>query len=54
MSSGATCSAGRAKKDWGRCWEGVVAMGVALGWVEGSGRGLGYARIASRSAKAFL
>ena len=27
MSSGATCSAGRAKKDWGRCWEGVVAMG---------------------------
>ena len=31
LSSGATCSAGRAKKDWGRCWEGVVAMGVALG-----------------------
>jgi len=28
---GATCSAGRAKKDGGRCWEGVVAMGVALG-----------------------
>jgi len=26
---GATTSAGRAKKDWGRCWEGVVAMGVA-------------------------
>ena len=24
-----TCSAGRAKKAWGRCWEGVVAMGVA-------------------------
>ena len=22
-------SAGREKKDWGRCWEGVVAMGVA-------------------------
>ena len=31
ISSGATCSAGRAKKAWGRCWEGVVAMGVALG-----------------------
>jgi hypothetical protein len=31
MSSGATSSAGRAKKDWGRCWEGVVARGVALG-----------------------
>jgi len=29
MSSGATCSAGRAKKDWGRCWVVVVAMGVA-------------------------
>ena len=29
MSSGATCSAGRQKKDWGRRWEGVVAMGVA-------------------------
>ena len=28
MSSGATNSAGRAKKEWGRCWEGVVAMGV--------------------------
>jgi len=28
---GATCSAGRAKKLWGRCWESVVAMGVA--WV---------------------
>ena len=25
----ATCSAGRAKKDWGRCWEVVVAIGVA-------------------------
>ena len=24
-----TSSAGRAKKDWGRCWESVVAMGVA-------------------------
>ena len=31
MSSGATTSAGRAKKVWGRCCEGVVAMGVALG-----------------------
>ncbi len=34
MRSGATTSAGRAKKAWGRagrCWEGVVAMGVA--WV---------------------
>ena len=30
MSSGATCSAGRQKKDWGRCWEGLVAMGVAF------------------------
>jgi len=33
MSSGATSSAGRAKKDWERawrCWEGVVAMGVAI------------------------
>jgi len=33
ISSGATCSAGRAKKDGGKwsgsCWEGVVAMGVA-------------------------
>ena len=28
MRSGATCSAGRAKKAWGRCWEGVVAMGL--------------------------
>jgi hypothetical protein len=35
MSSGATCSAGRQKKLWGRCWEGVVAMRVALG--EGCG-----------------
>ena len=26
---GTTSSAGRAKKLWGRCWEGVVAMGVA-------------------------
>jgi len=25
MSSGATTSAGRAKKDGGRCWEGLVA-----------------------------
>jgi len=31
IRSGATCSAGRAKKDGGRCWEGVVAMGVAWG-----------------------
>jgi len=45
MSSGATCSAGRAKKDWGRNWEGVVAMGVAWGWVEVIGRVLGYAGI---------
>jgi len=30
MSSGATTSAGRAKKDGGRCWEGVVAMGLLL------------------------
>ena len=30
MSSGATTSAARAKKDWVRCLEGVVAMGVAL------------------------
>ena len=32
MRSGATCSAGRAKKDLergGRCWEVVAAMGVA-------------------------
>ena len=26
ISSGATCSAGRAKNDWGRCWE-------LLGWL---------------------
>ena len=31
MSSGATTSAGRQKKDWGRFWEGAVAMGVAWG-----------------------
>ncbi len=45
MRSGATCSAGRAKKDWGRAgrgWEVVVAMGVALaemsgGYWEGAG-----------------
>jgi len=36
MSSGATTSAGRAKKDGGR-WERVVAMGVAWGWVEAIG-----------------
>jgi hypothetical protein len=30
ISSVATTSAGRAKKEWGRCWEGVVSMGVAL------------------------
>ena len=36
MGSGAACSAGRAKKDWGRCWESGVAMG---GWVEAIGRG---------------
>jgi len=43
MSSGATCSAGRAKKDWGRCWERVVAMGVAIG-VGAIESGLGYER----------
>ena len=26
---GATSSAGRQKKAWGRCWEVVLAMGVA-------------------------
>jgi len=35
MSSGATSSAGRAKKERGRglgiCWKSVVAMGVAWG-----------------------
>jgi len=31
MSSGATTSAGLAKKEWGRCWERLVAMGVAWG-----------------------
>ena len=30
ISSGSTTSAGRQKKDWGRFWEGVVAMGLAL------------------------
>jgi hypothetical protein len=32
MRSGSTCSAGPAKKDWGktgRCWEDMVAIGVA-------------------------
>ena len=29
MSSGANTSAGRAKKDWGSCWERLVA----IGWV---------------------
>jgi len=29
INSGATSSAGRAKKCWGRRWEVVVAMGVA-------------------------
>ena len=24
------CSAEWQKKEWGRCWEGVVAMGVAV------------------------
>jgi len=36
VSSGATPSAGRAKKDWGRCWVVVVAVGVA--W-DGCGSG---------------
>ena len=46
MSSGATTSAGRAKKDWGRCWEGLVAMGVAVGgsseerWLMGDNGGI--------------
>jgi len=30
MSSGATTSAGRAKKDGGRCWEGLVGYGSGL------------------------
>jgi len=30
MSSGATSSAGRAKKDGGRCWEGLVGYGSGL------------------------
>jgi len=30
MGSGATTSAGRAKKLWGRCREGVVDIGVAV------------------------
>ena len=30
MSAGAPTSAGRAKKDWRRCWEGVVAAGAVL------------------------
>jgi len=37
MSWGATCSAGRAKKDWERGWEGVVAMDVGCA---GSGVGV--------------
>ena len=31
MRSGATCSAGRAKKDWERAGRVLVAVGVALG-----------------------
>ena len=47
MRSGATCSAGRAKKDWGRAgrsWMGVVALGVA--WERGGGywKGAGICR----------
>jgi len=34
IDSGATTSAGRSKKERGRCWEGVVAAGVALGMGE--------------------
>ena len=30
MRSGAKTSAGRVKKDLGRCWQSVVAMGVAV------------------------
>ena len=41
-----TSSAGRAKKDWGRGWENVVAMGVAWGWAETIERELEYAEIA--------
>jgi len=48
MSSGATTSAGRAKKDWRRCWEGVVAMGVVVDGLEAIGRGMGYAGIAQK------
>jgi hypothetical protein len=34
MRSGATCSAGREKKDWGRAEKGVMAMGVAApAWI---------------------
>jgi hypothetical protein len=31
ISSGALTSAGRQKKEWRKCWEAVVAMGVAVG-----------------------
>jgi len=30
MSSGTTCSAERAKKHWGRCWEGLGGYGSML------------------------
>jgi hypothetical protein len=32
MRSGATCSAGREKKDWGRAEKGVMAMGATQGF----------------------
>jgi len=50
MRSGATSSAGRQKNEWERAGKslvmGWVAMGVAMGWVETIGRGLGYAGFA--------
>ena len=50
MSSGATSSAGRQKKPWGRAWESGVAMGVAWGWLgdglEAIGKWQKYAKLA--------
>jgi len=34
MSSGATSSAGRAKKLWGRGWEVLLLLGVGLGFTD--------------------